>query len=92
MQFGEAINLLREVKAATRTSWNGKNMFIIIVNGCMLPVKEGSHLSHFIPVGTKVECPSHIAMFTAQRTLIPWVASQTDMLAGDWEECIGVLL
>jgi len=27
----------------------------------------------------------HLTMFTAKGTIVPWLASQTDMLANDWQ-------
>ena len=33
----------------------------------------------------KVDYGAYIAMKTAQGNVVPWLASQTDMLADDWE-------
>lgn len=30
-----------------------------------------------------------VVMFTAQGTLVPWLCSQTDLLADDWEQVEG---
>ena len=33
----------------------------------------------------KVNYGAYIAMYTAQKNVVPWLASQTDMLSEDWE-------
>jgi hypothetical protein len=35
--------------------------------------------------GTEINYHAHIDMKTAQGDIVPWLASQTDMLAEDWE-------
>ena len=46
--------------------------------------------AHF-PVGTEVEYHAHIDMKTAQGYVVPWLASQTDVLAEDWVEITRIL-
>ena len=41
-------------------------------------------LNSFYPEGTEVEYHGHIDMKTAQGYIVPWVASQADMLSDDW--------
>ena len=38
------------------------------------------------PEGTQVNYHPHIDMKTADGVVVPWVCSQTDMLAEDWAE------
>lgn len=70
MDFGKAIELLKEGKKVARKGWNGKGMW--------LELNKGYDYKFSI-----VE--SHILMKTVQNYFIPWLASQTDMLAEDWE-------
>ena len=69
MDFAEALIYLRGGKRVARSGWNGKGMWIAIQNP-----DENS----------KMTLP-YIYMSTAQGDLVPWLASQTDILARDWE-------
>jgi hypothetical protein len=68
MDFGEALHALKHGHAVCREGWNGKGMWL------RLQVPD---------VGSKMSLP-YIYMRTAQGDLVPWLASQTDMLAEDW--------
>lgn len=72
MSFGEAIVKLKAGKKMSRRGWNGKNMFIYICHS-LLPYAGATYPSS-----------EFIVMKTADEKLIPWLASQTDMLAEDW--------
>lgn len=77
MNFGKAIESLKDGKRVCRNGWNGKGMFII--------------LHKFIEVNEKVNEEGYkyepcIIMFTADEKWRPgWLASQSDMLSEDWE-------
>ena len=80
--FGEAIRRMKNGQKVCREGWNGKGMWIALVEP---KEKTASGLSAYIN-GLPDPVPTHpfIAMKTAQNTLVPWLASQTDMLAEDW--------
>lgn len=83
MDFGEAIKALKEGKKVARKGWNGKGMFLYLINGREFQnaLKYGYGEYECEPTIT-----SSIAMKTAQNTIVVgWLASQTDMLAEDWE-------
>ena len=86
--FGEAIRRLKAGKRVARSGWNGKNMFLLLVPGSQgLTVDEGRPLAKAgLPVGTKFNYLPHVDMWTAQGDFVPWLASQTDVLAEDWIE------
>lgn len=69
MNFGEALENLRKGLAVSRKGWNGKGMWIALQR----PTSE-----------SKMTLP-YIFMRTVDRQLVPWLASQTDILAEDWE-------
>jgi len=69
MKFGEAIEGMRRGYRVTRAGWNGKGMWTAI----QVPDEH-----------SKMTLP-YIYMRTAQGDLVPWLASQADMLASDWE-------
>jgi hypothetical protein len=45
---------------------------------------SAGHSLHIYPEGTVITYHAHIDMKTAQDTVVPWLASQTDVLAEDW--------
>lgn len=66
--FEVALCALKKGFAITRSGWNGKGMWL------MLQVPD----QH-----SKMSRP-YIYMKTADDHLVPWVASQSDLLADDW--------
>lgn len=79
MNFGEAIEAIKNGKLVQREGWNGKGMHIYLENGSHLPLTAG------IEKGTTRVYDPVICMYTANKTHQPgWLASQPDMLAEDW--------
>lgn len=80
MDFGGAINALKKGAKVSRAGWNGKGMYLILV-----PAEKWGIVSK-IGLGVPKEslCP-WIGMKTADGRFVPWLASQTDMLAEDWQ-------
>jgi len=68
--FGAAIEHLKSKSGCkiSRKGWNGKGMYL------ELQVPD-THSKMSLP---------YIYMFTADQQRVPWLASQTDMLANDW--------
>lgn len=84
LSFGHAVKALKAGKRVARTGWNGKGMFLILVPGSLITVDREPLLSA-LSVNTKVQYLPHIDMKTATGELVPWLASQTDVLADDWQ-------
>lgn len=82
--FGEALRWLREGRLVARRGWNGKGMFLYYVKSSSFAVSRPPLLGIF-PEGTIVDYHAHIDMKTATGECVPWLASQTDLLALDWE-------
>lgn len=75
--FEDALGWLRGGKRIARAGWNGKGMWLVFV-----PAKAwGAHVEG---VNEFRRLP-WIGMRTADGGFVPWLASQTDLLAGDWE-------
>lgn len=76
--FGQALNWLKNGKKVARKGWNGKGIFIELQEP-----DENSKMTHpyiFIDTtGLQTDNPD------APKNRVPWLASQTDMLAEDWE-------
>ena len=68
LTFGSAIEAMKKGRKVARTGWNGKKMWL------KLQVPDA---------GSKMSLP-YIYMKTADNHLVPWLASQTDMLSEDW--------
>lgn len=81
--FGTALQALKEGKKVARSGWNGKDMFLFLVNGSRFTVNRPPLLGIY-PEGTEIEYHAHIDMKTAQGYVVPWLASQADLLADDW--------
>ena len=67
--FDKAIQLLKEGTKLQRAGWNGKGQFLELQRP-----DENS----------KMTLP-YIYITTVQGDRVPWLASQTDMLAEDWK-------
>lgn len=77
--FGWALMLLRQGKKVRRTGWNGKGIFISL----QIPDENSKMTSPYIYIdttGLQSDNPD------SPKSCVPWLASQTDMLADDWEE------
>jgi hypothetical protein len=68
MDFGHAIRCMEAGNRVQREGWNGKGMWIAI----QIP-----------DANSKMGLP-YIYMSTVTGQLVPWLASQSDMLAKDW--------
>lgn len=85
MDFAEVVRGLKVGRRYERAGWNGKGMFIFLVPGSVFKVNREPLLS-ILGEGKEVEYHAHIDMKTAQGYVIPWLASQADVLAEDWQE------
>lgn len=83
MSFSSALVALKHGNKVARAGWNGKNMFIFLVAGSTFQVSRPP-LNRFYPEGTEVDYHAHVDMKTADGQIVPWLCSQTDMLADDW--------
>lgn len=83
MSFGLAIEALKAGKTVARAGWNGKGMFLFLVPGSTFKVNRPP-LMGIYPEGTEINYCPHIDMKTADGKVVPWLASQTDVLAEDW--------
>ena len=74
MNFGEALQALWFGKRVARSGWNGKGMWIEL----QLPSTNSKMTLPYIFIVTP-------GAFTTQGHMVPWLASQTDLLVEDWE-------
>lgn len=74
MDFGNAIRLLKEGHRVARQGWNGKGMWLAL----QMPDQHSKMTLPYVYLNYPED---------AQNTpgaRVPWLASQTDMLAEDW--------
>ena len=83
LNFGDALLLLKNGQKVARLGWNGKGMFLFLVPGSVFKVTRPPLLGIY-PEGTEINYCPHIDMRTADGKIVPWLASQTDVLAEDW--------
>lgn len=83
MNFSEALIKIKNGDKVSREGWNGKGMFIFLVKGSTFVVNRPPLLGIY-PEGTSINYLPHIDMKTADGSIVPWLASQTDVLAEDW--------
>lgn len=78
MSFGHAIVALKAGKKVARAGWNGKGIFIEL----QTPDANSKMTHPYIYIdttGLQTDNPD------APKNLVPWLASQTDVLADDWQ-------
>lgn len=83
MNLGQAIDAMKNGHAVQRKGWNGKGMFVYRVPAASYLAQTGVAKAYF-GEGALVPYQAYTAMKTADGTVVPWVASQTDMEADDW--------
>lgn len=85
MNFGHALKALKNGQKVARSGWNGKGMFLYFVPANSYPASRNTlETMAGIFKDDLVPYCSYIAMKTAQDNVVPWLASQTDVLADDW--------
>jgi hypothetical protein len=84
MDFSDALKEIKNGSRVSRDGWNGKSMFIFLVPGSTFTVNRPPLLGIY-PAGTQIDYHGHIDMKTAQGYIVPWLASQADLLAEDWD-------
>lgn len=94
MNIGQAIELLKVGKKVTRRGWNGRGMYLWLMPATAVKAEwcrepELKRLAE--QNGGEIEALGSIRMLTInsygrKAVLTGWLASQSDLLAEDWEE------
>lgn len=78
LSFGHAIEAMRSGQKVCRAGWNGKGIFVKI----QVPDANSKMTSPYFYIDTTgLQTDNSMA----PKSLVPWLASQTDMLADDWQ-------
>lgn len=83
MDLGQAFEALKKGKKIYRIGWNGKGMFLFMVGRSQINASNDPALAPFIT--GMVTMLEHVLMKTSDGSLVPWLCSQIDSLADDWE-------
>ena len=86
MDFQKALTELKSGAKISREGWNGKEMWLALQKGYPegIGINKNTAAATGLSVGTICKFLPYIMMKTAQREFVPWLASQTDILADDW--------
>lgn len=76
MDFSDALRAIRHGKLMQRVGWNGKGMYVFFVSDQRACIISGQAYA------------PHVVMLTVDKKLVPWLVSQTDLLAEDWQEFV----
>lgn len=84
--FSEALRAVKTGIKIARSGWNGKGMYVTYKPGYPNGVacNEATAKAHGIDVGAEIFYLPYLELKTADGKLVPWLASQTDILANDW--------
>lgn len=82
MNFGEALEALKQGKKLERTGWNGRGLFIYYV-----PAAKFKALTEVAKreLGEEVQYNEYFALKNANNTVSTWAPSVSDALAEDWQ-------
>lgn len=86
IDFSDALRECRGGARIQREGWNGKNMYVVFQPGYPdgIKINENTAKATGLPVGTMCNFRPYLMMRTADGGFVPWVASQSDLLADDW--------
>ena len=80
MNFGKALEALKEGKKVAREGWNGKSQYIELATNISYVNAKGEVINcEHNAIGNKA-----IAFVGTSGVQMGWLASQADMLAEDW--------
>lgn len=88
LDFSEALFLIRHGKKMCRKGWNGRGMYIAYSPGFKVPAERIFSLTIREDVeqsGKDAKFGEYLIIRSVDGTYVPWLASQTDLLAEDWE-------
>lgn len=87
MDFSDALRQCKNGNKITRTGWNGPGQFVVHQAGYPdgIAINANTAQATGIPQGTVEKFAPYLMMRNAQGVFVPWLASQGDLLAEDWE-------
>jgi Protein of unknown function (DUF2829) len=88
--IGWAIWAMRGGSRVRRAGWNGRGMWLTLISGAQWDLPRDLDLTLSDPGGGNIKDGyayrgPFVALRAADGMLVPWLCSQTDLLATDWE-------
>lgn len=83
MNFGQVLEALKQQKKLARKGWNGKGMYVELQTPDEFSKMTRPYIFMVLPKGST----NHFGNQENDFERIPWLPSQTDLLAEDWVEC-----
>lgn len=77
LDFSDALLAAKAGHRISRTGWNGKGMWVVLSPGYTRAIRTemGDNVRDF---------RAHLLLRDVEGKYVPWLASQTDILAEDW--------
>lgn len=87
MDFGLALSSLKGGARVCRSGWNGKGMYVTLQAGYPdgIQINRNTARATGVPEGAVCRFQPYLLMCTVDGSFVPWLASQTDLLAEDWQ-------
>lgn len=88
MEIGGAVAALKAGHRIARAGWNGKHMWLSLTPGNTISAEKfWSPQNRLFAQGNggHAEVLPYVTMKTADGKIVPWLCSQTDLLADDWD-------
>jgi hypothetical protein len=86
IDFGQALFFVKSGWRISRANWNGANMWVVLQKGYPdgIAINSNTAKATGFDEGSVHAFRPYLMMFTADAQFVPWVASQSDILAEDW--------
>lgn len=84
LTFSQALTHIKNGIKMQRVGWNGKGMFIFLVQGSQFVVNRAPLLGIY-PAGTEITYNAHIDIKNVDGSISTWAPSNGDVLAEDWQ-------
>lgn len=87
MNFGEALDLIKNSCRLARAGWNAAGQFVVLQNGYPdgIAINANTAQATGITEGTVCVVRPYLMLRTADGSFVPWAPSVSDVLAEDWE-------
>lgn len=82
--IGWAVKELQNGNKVCRSGWNATTQFLYFVPGNQFEINRPPLLGIYV-AGTVINYLPHIDIRTADGYCVPWLCTQTDLLAIDWQ-------
>lgn len=86
LNFSEALVQCKLGAKIQRAGWNGKGMWVVYQKAYPdgIPINKNTAEATGLAEGTICKFLPYLMFYTANGEFVPWLASQTDVLAEDW--------